>query len=94
MGQHGAGSGLHQLGGIAGSHGHTLPQSNSIYFSSCVPFSYIFTRTVQIQKTCLKFTQKPRENGVEGPFSTDSLDEDRSKAKFNLNHLRQKKQLN
>lgn len=57
----------------------TLSQSNSIFFSSRAPFSYIFTRTVQIQKTCLTFTQKPRENGVEGPFSTDSLDADRSK---------------
>lgn len=32
------------------------------FFFSCVPFSYIFARTVQIQKTCLKSTQKLREN--------------------------------
>lgn len=58
---------------------------------SCVYFSYLFARTVQIQKTDQTFTLKPREDGAEVSFSTDSLDVDRSKAKSNLTHLRQKK---
>lgn len=51
-------------------------------------------RTVQSQKMWMRFTQKPRLDEVEVPFSIDSLDVDRSKAKSNLTHPRQEKQLN
>lgn len=87
-----------ELGLGAGSVrlGFLLPLTRchkAIVFSppSCVTFSYLFARTVPIQKTRQKFTLKPREDGAEVPLSTDSLDVDRSKAKSNLTHLRQKK---
>lgn len=53
--------------------------------------THLFARTVQIQKTWLKCTQKSRLDGMEVPFSTDSLDVDRSKAKSNLTHPRQER---
>ena len=83
-----AGSWVSEVGFPAMSDMHC---HKAIVFFPILVFTYQFARTVQIQKTDQKFTLKPREDGAEVSFNTDSLDVDRSKAKSNLTHLRQKK---